>query len=59
MQNHKKARPIKKECQLSISNTLAAVLCRMKMFYPIVWVDQRLLAECIQLNMCVELIGGV
>ena len=30
-------------------------------FYHIAWVDQRLLAECtcIQLTMCVELIGGV
>ena len=27
--------------------------------YPIKWVDQRLLAECIQLNMCVELIARV
>ena len=29
--------------------------------YPIVWVEQRLLAECMQLNnyVCVELIGGV
>ena len=31
----------------------------VQVFYPIEWVDQRLLAECIQLTMRVELITGV